>query len=68
MYAVEFETDIRNGMVKIPDQYARLKNAHARVVLLVEEPDADTDLKAFTEHSASGIAEWRAPSEDEVWI
>lgn len=67
MYAVEFEAEIRNGMVKIPDQYARLENAHARVVLLVEEPDTDTDVKAFSEHSANCIAEWREPSEDEVW-
>jgi hypothetical protein len=67
MYAVEFETEIRDGVVKIPDKYARLKNAHARVVLLVEEPAADTEVSAFSEHSASTIEEWRAPSEDDVW-
>ncbi|TDN95750.1 hypothetical protein [Halomonas ventosae] len=67
MYAVEFETDIRDGIVKIPEEHERLKNAHARVVVLVEEPEADTEVRAFSEHSAGTIDEWRALSEDEVW-
>ncbi|MFP4080001.1 MAG: hypothetical protein ACLFTM_05110 [Ectothiorhodospira sp.] len=69
MYAVEFEADIRDGVVRIPDRYARLNNAHARVVLLLEEPDTDTEVgvKAFPEHTAQTIEEWRAPGEDEVW-
>lgn len=67
MYAVEFETDIRDGVVKIPDEYARLNNAHARVVVLVDEPDRDTEVKAFSEHAASTIEAWRASSEDDIW-
>ncbi|SFM52367.1 hypothetical protein SAMN05421721_10829 [Ectothiorhodospira mobilis] len=67
MYAVEFEADIRDGVVRIPDRYARLHNAHARVVLLLEEPDTDTEVKAFSEHTAHAIEEWRAPDEDDVW-
>ena len=40
MYAIEFETEIKNGTVKIPDQYERLRNGHARIVVLMEEePD-----------------------------
>jgi len=67
MYAVEFEADIRDGVVKIPEGYARLKNTHARVVVLVEESDDDAEINAFSEHSVSTIEEWRAPSEDDVW-
>lgn len=36
MHAIEFEADIQNGVVKIPDEYAHLKNRHARIVVLYE--------------------------------
>ncbi|MWJ28503.1 hypothetical protein GPM19_09845 [Halomonas sp. ZH2S] len=36
MYAIEFEADIRDGMVKIPDEYKLLKNGHARIVVLYD--------------------------------
>ncbi|OOC11202.1 MULTISPECIES: hypothetical protein [Thioalkalivibrio] len=68
MYAIEFETDIRDGVVRIPGEYARLNNTHARVVVLVDDGDAkDADVQAFSEHSASTIDEWREPAEDDVW-
>ncbi len=65
MYAIEFEAQIKDGVVKIPEQYARLMNAHARVVVLID--NADQELKAMSEHSASTIDEWKDPQEDEVW-
>lgn len=37
MYAIEFETEIKDGTVKIPEQYGRLKNGHARIVVLMDE-------------------------------
>lgn len=67
MYAIEFEADIENGVVKIPPEYARLENAHARVVVMVEEPKEDHELKAFSEHSANAIPEWHDAAEDDVW-
>ncbi|WP_024329279.1 hypothetical protein [Thioalkalivibrio sp. ALR17-21] len=68
MYAIEFEADIRDGVVRIPDEYARLNNTHARVVVLVDDGGAkDADVQAFSEHSASTIHEWREPAEDDVW-
>ena len=67
MYAIEFEADIKEGIVKIPDKYSRLKNTHARVVLLIEEPGADQELKYMSNHSASTIEEWHSPDEDDVW-
>ena len=36
MYAIEFEADIRDGVVKIPEAYSQLKNGHARIVVLYE--------------------------------
>ena len=67
MYAIEFETDIQDGVVKIPPEYALLKNTHARVVVMVEDPKTDGDVKAFSEHSANAIPEWQNAAEDEVW-
>ncbi|MBD3655342.1 hypothetical protein [Marinobacter sp.] len=65
MYAIEFETEIRDGIVRIPEQYTRLKNGHARVVVLLD--DVDPDVRAFSNHSAESIEEWKDPREDEVW-
>ncbi|MEX0606012.1 MAG: hypothetical protein WD623_13970 [Marinobacter sp.] len=47
MYAVEFEADIRDGVIKIPEQYAQLKNAHARIVVLLENENSDSELRAL---------------------
>jgi len=67
MYAVEFEADIRDGLVKIPEQYAQLKNAHARIVVLLETENPDSELRALSNHAAGNIDEWKDPEEDEVW-
>ena len=68
MYAVEFEAEIRDGVVRIPEEYARLRNGHARVVVLLDdELEPDSDLKAFSGHSANTIEEWKDPEEDDIW-
>lgn len=36
MQAIEFETEIKEGIVKIPAEYQHLKNVHARIVVLFE--------------------------------
>lgn len=38
MYTIEFEADIQDGMVKIPEKYSQLENSHARIVVMVVEP------------------------------
>ena len=65
MYAVEFEADIRDGVVKIPEEYARLKNTHARIVVLLEGEGTDSELHALSNHAAGNVEEWKDPSEDE---
>lgn len=40
MYAIEFEADIRDGVVKIPEEFAHLKNSHAKIVVVVDEQEA----------------------------
>ncbi len=69
MYAIEFETDIRDGVMLIPEQYERLRNTHARVVVLIDEGEthSDPEIRAFSNHTAETIEEWRDPTEDEVW-
>lgn len=66
MYAIEFETVIRNGIMVLPEQYAWLRNTRARVVILVEEPGGDQETRALSDHSAGTIEEWRDAEEDEV--
>ncbi|MDY6797798.1 MAG: hypothetical protein SVX28_03465 [Pseudomonadota bacterium] len=52
MYAVEFEAEIRDGVVRIPEEYARLRNGHARVVVLLEdESEPASEVRAFSGHS-----------------
>ena len=37
MYAIEFEADIQNGVVRLPAEYASLQNSHARIVVMVKD-------------------------------
>ena len=67
MYAIEFETDIQNGIVKLPEDYLSLKDKHVRVVILVDEDQDERELRAFSEHSASLLDEWLEPAEDAIW-
>lgn len=67
MYAIEFETDIRDGVVQIPEEYVRLKNARARVVVMVHDSGHDSELLAFSDHSANTIEEWHDSIEDDTW-
>ena len=67
MYAIEFETDLKGGVLTLPDDYRSLNNQHVRVVMLLENHPDDPELRAFSEHSAVAIPEWQDAAEDEVW-
>ena len=67
MYAIEFEADLKDGVLTIPDDYRSLYNQHVRVVMLLENPHGDPELRALSEHSAALIQEWHDTAEDEVW-
>jgi len=42
MYAVEFITSIKNGVVRIPDQYKELQQKESvKILILMEEPGKD---------------------------
>jgi hypothetical protein len=67
MYAIEFEADIKDGVVKIPEEYKTLANRHARVVILLEDDYETSDLRAFSDHSAGLVDEWQSTTEDAIW-
>ena len=38
MYTIEFEADIENNLLRIPESYKNLNKVHARVIILTQEP------------------------------
>lgn len=40
MYAVEFEADVKNGMIKIPARYKELNSKHIKVLALIDDSEA----------------------------
>ena len=51
MYAIEFEAEIRDGLVKIPERYARVKNGRVRIVVLVSEDEGPETNASIQEKS-----------------
>lgn len=41
MYAIEFEADVRDGMIKIPSQYQGIEARHVKVIALLEDSAAN---------------------------
>ncbi|UOG91262.1 MAG: hypothetical protein L3K52_13785 [Candidatus Thiothrix sulfatifontis] len=54
MYAIEFETDIENGMIRIPDIYRNLHKAHARIIVLTHETSPATTPAVFNPRAFFG--------------
>tara|TARA_R110001583_G_scaffold155609_1_gene307265 strand:+ start:1596 stop:1820 length:225 start_codon:yes stop_codon:yes gene_type:complete len=46
MYAIEFEADVINGTIKIPDKYRNLEAKHLKAIILL--PDESTPLSRPT--------------------
>ncbi|QEP43618.1 hypothetical protein D5085_11080 [Ectothiorhodospiraceae bacterium BW-2] len=67
MYAIEFETEVSDGVVKIPENYKLTKNQHVRVVILLENQNQDAELHALSNHSAGLVEDWLDLTEDEIW-
>lgn len=40
MYAIEFEADIQNGMIKIPSQFQEMESKRVKVIALLDDPEA----------------------------
>lgn len=39
MYAIEFEADIQNGMIKIPSEYKDLSSKHVKIIALLDDSE-----------------------------
>ena len=39
MYAIEFEADVQNGMIKIPSQYMELNSKHLKIIALLDDSE-----------------------------
>ncbi len=37
MYAIEFEADVNNGIIKIPQKYHDINNKHLKIIAFVEQ-------------------------------
>lgn len=47
MKAIEFQTKIENGIIKMPFQYSDYANSYVRVIVLTPESEAKTGKKAL---------------------
>jgi hypothetical protein len=43
MYAIEFETDINNGIIEIPTQYKELNSKHVKIIALIYSHNTTTE-------------------------
>jgi len=62
MQVIEFETDITNKVIEIPDEYKELYSKHVKVIVLVEEDNNHydfSDLKGKLEWAGDGLKEQR---------
>lgn len=39
MYAIQFEADVQNGMIKIPSQYKELDLKHLKIIALLDDSE-----------------------------
>jgi hypothetical protein len=40
MIAIEFEADVIDGMIKIPDKYQHIDKKHLKIIALMEQDDS----------------------------
>ncbi len=48
MYAVEFKTTVKEGVIKIPPQYISQLQAQCRVIILQDAPSGSSDARRST--------------------
>jgi hypothetical protein len=65
VYAIEFEADVQNGMIKIPSQYQAFYGKHIKVIALLEDsetikPVENISIEEQSQYSDEYIKEhWR---------
>ncbi|MFI3186263.1 MAG: hypothetical protein QX198_09825 [Methylococcaceae bacterium] len=60
MYAIEFEADVHNGMIKIPSQYKELNSKHVKIIALFDDSETFNPIKENRQFTDEYINEhWR---------
>lgn len=60
MYTIEFEADIKNGMIKIPSKYKLLNSKHIKVVAQIDDSETKNQLEEKPQYSDEYIEKhWR---------
>ena len=54
MYTVEFDADVKDGIIQIPTEYKELNNQHLRIIALTSSNNTQT--KKFNPKDYFGIA------------
>ncbi len=67
MYAVEFDTEINNGLIKIPGKYKKLANiGHVRLVVLYQDNCETHKHKNDTSSTVSKVGSLREYAHPEL--
>lgn len=45
MYAIEFEADVQNGMIKIPSEYKNLNSKHLKIIALLDDSEINKPIE-----------------------
>jgi hypothetical protein len=66
MYAIEFETDIKNNSIRLPENCMDLREKHVKVILLVKEKESKQtkeNIKQFLSRTVK-VANFIMPDRD----
>ncbi|MFP4395623.1 MAG: hypothetical protein ACLFTI_10200 [Anaerolineales bacterium] len=67
MYAIEFQTQVKDGTIEIPTQYQEQLQAQVRVIILIEAPPAtNTFIDELLAHPLQ-IPNFEPLSRDEIY-
>ncbi len=67
MYAIEFQTQIRNGLIEIPKVYQRRFKKQVRVILLAEEKQSVVDMIDQLLHQPLPLANFKPFTREEIY-
>ena len=59
MYAIEFDADIRNGMIPIPQAYLSKLSSHLHVIVLQADAAMENDLRRKRDDFFARVAQQR---------
>jgi hypothetical protein len=67
MYAIEFETKIKNGTIDIPEQYRNRFKTRVRVILMVEEETSTTHFIDELLENPRKVSDFQPMTREEIY-